>query len=74
MCISPCDRRRARELLSSVQSVAWIHLERDTLHRQNGLSKVRAAPGETQLADRVWAMSEGERPQGVGGGWFSRAE
>ena len=74
MYISPCDRRRVRGLLSSVQSVAWIHLERDTLHRQNGLSKVRAAPGETQLADRVWAMSEGERPQGVGGGWFSRAE
>ena len=56
-----------------------IYLERYTFRRQNvvllkrqewpqntGLSwKVRVSLGETHSTDRVWAISEGERPQNM---------
>ena len=58
----------------------WIYLERYTFHRQNVVclkkqeqpqgmgssQKVRAAKGETRCTGRVWAISEGERPQNMG--------
>lgn len=51
------------ESLSSVQSVAWIYLDRDAPIGQNGLPKGESAPGENHLSDRAWAISGGERPE-----------
>ena len=48
----------------------WIYLERYTFHRQNAVCLKRqewpGAQGETHSTDRVWAISEDERPQNMG--------
>ena len=62
--MSPCRKNSVRD---KVIGKKWIYLKRYTFHRQNVVHlKRREWHWEKHSTDRMWTISEGERPRNMG--------